>query len=422
MSKPIDSSIDLSIDFCGFKSINPFLLSSGPVANCAEMVDRAFAAGWAGAAYKTLAPDSVPIIHPSPRMNDYSYGTKKLVGLQNVEQITDRSLKDNLLDIAYLKKKWPDRMIIASIMGFCDQDWADLSKASTDAGADMLELNFSCPHMTVEGSGSAVGQAMGLIEKFTETAKKATHIPVLAKMTPNITDINEPAMFAKKGGADGIAAINTFGGVTDVNIEDLVPQPDVGGKSTISGYSGPAIKPLGLKFIAQMAANPDLGLPITGMGGIETWVDALQYILLGSTTIQITTGVIHYGYGIIEDLLEGLSDYMALKGVDRVSDLVGKALPNLCEASEFDLERQGVVEFDMDRCIGCGQCVTVCMDAGGQCLEWDREERRPKLIEDKCLSCMICNFVCPVENLITYKEMPRSWKREEVKPMDPDSL
>jgi dihydropyrimidine dehydrogenase (NAD+) subunit PreA len=413
MRKPID----LSVEFCGVNFINPFLLASSPVTNCAEMIERAFEAGWAGASFKTLAPEGVPIIHPSPRMNPYSYGTKKLVGLQNVEQITDRSLKDNLADITYLKKKWPDRIILSSMMGFSNQQWGDLAKVATDAGADMLELNFSCPHMTIEGSGSSVGQSMGLIQQFTETTKNATHIPVLAKMTPNITDINEPAMFAKKGGADGIAAINTFGGVTEVGIDDMVPRPDVAGKSTISGYSGPAIKPLGLKFVAQMAGNPDLGLPITGMGGIETWIDALEYFLLGATTVQVCTGVIHYGYRLIEDFIEGLSDYMEINGIARVSDLVGKALPNLCEASEFDLERQGVAQYDLDRCIGCGQCYVVCEDAGGQCLEWDSQERRPRLIEDKCLSCMICRFVCPVDNLITYKEMPRTWKREELKPM-----
>ncbi len=410
MSKPVD----LSINFCGVTFKNPFLLSSSPVTNCAEMIGRAFDAGWAGAAYKTLGPEGVPITHPSPRMSDYAYGDKKLVGLQNVEQITDRTLKDNLDDITYLKKNWPDRIILASLMGFSNQDWGDLAKAVTDAGADMLELNFSCPHMTVEGSGSSVGQSMSLIRQFTETAKKATHIPVLAKMTPNITDINEPAMFAKKGGADGIAAINTLAAITAVGTGDMVPRPNVFGKGAVSGYSGPAIKPLGLKFIAEMAGNKDLGLPITGMGGIETWIDALEYILLGASTVQVTTGVIHFGYRIVEDLIEGLSDYMVSKGISRVSELVGKALPNLCDAGEFDLQRQGVVQYDLDRCIGCGQCYIVCRDAGGQCIEWDKPERRPRLIEDKCLSCMVCSFICPVNNLITYKEMPSTWERVDI--------
>ena len=417
MSKPID----LSVEFCGIKFKNPFLLSSSPVTNCAEMVGRAFDTGWGGAVYKTFGPEGTRVIHPSPRMHGYSYGSKRLVGLQNVEQISDRELKDNLADITYLKKHWPDRIVIASLMGFSNKDWGELAKVSTDAGADMLELNFSCPHMTVEGSGSSVGQSIGLIRKFTETVKKVTHLPVLAKLTPNITDINEPALFAKKGGAEGIAAINTVAAVTGVGIENMVPRPDVFGKSAISGYSGPAVKPIGLRFIAEMAANTQLGLPLSGVGGIETWIDALEYILLGASTIQVTTGIIHYGYHIVEDMIEGLSDYMKSKGIANISELIGKALPNLCSANSLELERQGAARYDMDRCIGCGQCYVVCRDAGGQCIDWDKHERRPRLMEDKCLSCMICSFVCPVENLITFKEMPSTWKREEIEAMRPHS-
>ena len=404
---------DLSIEFCGVTFMNPFMLSSSPVSNSAEMVGQAFDRGWGGVVYKTVVTDRLPIIHPSPRMHGYSYGNKKLVGLQNVEQTSDRTLKPNMVDIAYLKKHWPDNIVIASIMGFSKQDWAELAKACTDAGADMLELNFSCPHMTVEASGAKVGQCQELVQEFTEIVKKATHLPVIAKMTPNITDINEPAMYAKQGGADGISAINTVRGISEIGIDDWVPRPNVFGKGAISGYSGPAIKPIGLRFIAEMALNKELGLPLSGIGGIETWIDALEYMLLGASTVQVTTGIIHYGYGIVEDLIEGLSDYMTSKGIEKAAELVGKALPNLHETDAFDLKRQGIVRYDLDRCIGCGQCYTVCNDAGGQAIKWNSPERRPELIEDKCLSCMICGFVCPVANLITFKEMPASWKRQE---------
>ncbi|MCP5050361.1 MAG: NAD-dependent dihydropyrimidine dehydrogenase subunit PreA [bacterium] len=413
--------VDLSVEVCGIRFKNPFMLASSPVSNCGEMVGRAFDIGWSGAVFKTIGTDRTPIIHPSPRLNTYDYGTKKLVGLQNVEQISDRKMKDNLADISWLKKHWPDHVVVASIMGFSNQDWADLAKAATEAGADMLELNFSCPHMTVEGSGSSVGRSMGLLKQFTETVKANTHLPVFAKMTPNITDMNEPAMYAKEGGADGIAAINTFTAVTKVGLDDWVPKPNVFGKSMLSGYSGPSVKPIGLKFIAEMAKNKDLGLPISGMGGIETWMDALEYILMGSSTIQVCTGIIHYGYGLVHDLIEGLSDYMEMRGIERVSDLVGKSLPNLCNPEEIELQRQGVVEYDLDKCIGCGQCLVVCDDAGGQCLTWDHKTRRPHLIEEKCLSCMVCKFVCPVDELITYKEMPAGWVREDVAVMDPNS-
>lgn len=414
-----EQSIDLSVDFCGVRFKNPFLLSSSPVSNSAEMVAKAFDAGWSGVAFKTLNSGRFPIIHPSPRMNPYHYGSKRLVGLQNVEQISDRPLKDNLIDFLYLKKNYPEHVIISSIMGFSNDEWAYLAKASEDNGADMLELNFSCPHMTIEGSGHKVGQAFHLIEKFTETVKKSVSIPVLAKMTPNITDMNEPAIYAKQGGADGIAAINTVRGISEVGLDDWTVRPRVGGIGAISGTSGPAVKPIALRFIADMAKCKEISLPISGMGGIETWIDALEFILMGSTTLQVTTGIIHYGYRIVEDMIEGLSDYMSERGIQRVSELIGKALPQLQDTDKFDLGRQGTAIYDLDRCIGCGQCLIVCNDSAGQALEWDAEQRRPGLIEDKCLSCMVCSFVCPVPGLITFQEKSRDWQRQETRVMDP---
>lgn len=404
---------DLSVEFCGVKFINPFMLSSSPVSNSAEMVERAFKAGWGGVAYKTVVTDRIKIIHPSPRMQGYDYEGKRLVGLQNVEQTSDRGLEANLKDIRYLKKHWPDRVVMVSIMGFSNQEWADLAKACTEAGADMLELNFSCPHMTVEGSGAKVGKVQHLVQQFTETVRKVTDLPLIAKMTPNITDITIPALYAKKGGADGISTINTVSGISGVNIENYVPNPNVFGKGSTSGYSGPAVKPIGLRCIAELASCKELDLPLSGMGGIETWIDALEYILLGATTIQVTTGIIHYGYRIVEDMIEGLSDYMASKNVTSVSSLVGKALPHLHETDKFDLARQGIAEYDLDRCVGCGQCYIICHDAGGQALKWDSENRKPVQEKDSCLSCMICNFVCPVNGMITYKEMPASWERNK---------
>ncbi|MCP4691814.1 MAG: 4Fe-4S dicluster domain-containing protein, partial [Desulfobacterales bacterium] len=171
-------------------------------------------------------------------------------------------------------------------------------------------------------------------------------------------------------------------------------------------------------FIADLAKCKELGLPLSGIGGIETWIDALEYILLGSSNIQVTTGIIHYGYRIVEDMIEGLSDFMAEKGVARVEDLVGKALDNVVTTDQFDLQRQGLARFDLDRCVGCGLCHIVCHDAAGQALSWDSEARRPVLEEEKCLSCMVCNFVCPVEGLITFREAPEEIKRRETMIMD----
>ncbi|NCA82079.1 MAG: NAD-dependent dihydropyrimidine dehydrogenase subunit PreA [Opitutae bacterium] len=409
MAKPVD----LSVDFCGFNLINPFMLSSSPVSNSAEMVERAFEAGWGGVAYKTIVSDRLPIIHPSPRMAAYQPSGKRQVGVQNVEQTSDRGLKANLLDLMYLKKHWPDRLVMASIMGFSNQEWADLSKACADAGADMLEVNVSCPHMTVEGSGAKVGQCQDLVQKFTETCRKSCRIPIVAKMTSSITDITVPALYAKQGGADGIAAINSVPGLSGIGADDWVPKPNVFGKGAACGFTGPAIKPIGLRCIAELAKCKDLGLPLSGIGGIETWVDALEYLLAGATTIQVTTGIIHYGQGIVESMIEGLSDYMALKGIPSVKALIGQALPHLCAPHDFDLTRQGVAQYDLDRCVGCGQCYTVCKDAGGWALEWDAKKRRPVLDEKKCLSCMVCSFACPVDGLITFKEMPKTYRRAD---------
>ena len=411
-------NIDLSVDFCGLTFKNPFLLSSSPVSNSAEMVARSFEAGWSGVVFKTLNSDRLPITHPSPRMHCVHYGNKRAMAVQNVEMISDRPLRENLAEFLYLKKNYPDYPIIASIMGFFEDEWVYLAKMAEDNGADMLELNFSCPHMCIEGAGHKIGQAFKLLEGFTEAVKRNVSIPVMAKMTPNITDMNEPAMYAKNGGADAISAINTVRGISQIGLDDWVPKPNVFGKGAISGTSGPAIKPIGLNFIAAMAQNDELDLPLSGIGGIETWLDALEYILLGASTIQVTTGVMHYGYRIVEDMVEGLSDFMAERGINRVSDLVGVALPNLHETEAFDLERQGIAQYDLDHCIGCGQCYIVCMDAAGQAIEWDAESRRPDLIEDKCLSCMLCKFVCPVPGLISFKEMPREWKRRETAVMD----
>jgi dihydropyrimidine dehydrogenase (NAD+) subunit PreA len=398
---------NLSVEFCGIAFENPVMLSSSPVSNTAEMIGRAFDAGFGGVVYKSIGVNSVESIHPSPRMASYDCRESQLLGLQNVEQLSDRPFKDNLADISFLKKHWPRKVVISSIMGFSKDQWRELAVASEDAGVDMLELNFSCPHMTVEGSGMQVSRVHALVEEFTEIAREAVRIPIMAKLTPNITDINEPAIYAKRGGADAVSAINTVAGLIGVGLDDMVPRPNVFGKGAVAGYSGPAIKPIGLRCIAQLARNSALGLPLSGIGGIETWVDVIEYMLCGATTVQITTGVIHYGYRIIEDILEGMTYYVKDQGLDSVGEIVGKAVPNIVGTDEFDLSRQGIAEYDLDRCIGCGQCYTVCQDAGGQCLDWDGTDRRPVMDEAKCLGCMICSFVCPIANprLITYKEI-----------------
>jgi len=396
---------DLSIEMCGVKFPNPFLLSSSPVSNTAEMVERAFEYGFGGAVYKSISHDKTKIIHPSPRMAVYNYGNRSIIGVQNVEQTSDRPMKDNFQDIKYLKKHRPDHIVIVSIMGFSEKEWVELAKMGEDTGADMLELNFSCPHMAVEGSGMKVGQAIELVERFTYAVRNTVGMPLLAKLTSNVTDITVPALYAKKGGANGITAINTVRALAEVNVSDYVPEPNVAGKGAMSGLSGPAVKPIGLRCVAELSKCRELNLPIAGCGGIETWIDAVQYMLCGASTVQITTGVMHYGYRIVEDLLEGLSDFMEEKGYNSVRDIIGKAIVNIHPTDEFDLTCQGIAEYNLENCIGCGQCYIVCQDAGGQCLGWDIEKRKPVPDDDDCLSCMICSFVCPAGNVIKYKKV-----------------
>ena len=397
---------DLSIDICGVKFLNPFLLSSSPVSNTAEMVARAFDAGWGGVAYKTIAHDRTKIIHPSPRMAPYNYDNKHLVALQNVEQTTDRPMADNWADIRWLKKHYPKHVMIASIMGFSLEEWVELARMGEDNGADMLELNFSCPHMTVEGSGMKVGQAMELIEKFTSAVRNTVKIPILAKLTSNVTEITVPALYAQRGGADGITAINTVRALTEVGLDDFVPRPNVHGKGAMSGMSGPAIKPIGLKCVTELAQCKELKIPIIGCGGAETWVDIAEYLMCGAAAVQVTTGIIHYGQRIVEDMAEGLSDWMDDKKFKNLAQIVGKSLKQTVPTDAFDLTRQGIADFDLDKCIGCGQCYIVCQDAGGQGLGWDSEKRRPLPDNDHCLSCMVCGMVCPVEGLVTYRHVP----------------
>jgi dihydropyrimidine dehydrogenase (NAD+) subunit PreA len=398
---------DLSITVCGVKFPNPFMLSSSVVSNTAEMIARGFEAGFGGVSYKGIGGPSTEIINPAPRMHSYNYGSKKMVGVQNVEQTTDRPLKDNINDIKWLKKNYPKNIVMVNIMGFNKDEWRELAIISEDAGADILELNFSCPHMSVEGSGMKVGQAFELVREFTEIVRNAVKIPIFAKLTSNVTDITEPAMYTKEGGANGITAINTVRGLIGVGVDDFVPYPNVFGKGAISGYSGPGIKPISLKCIVELAKKKELSLPLIGCGGIETWIDAVEFLLCGASLVQMTTSIIRYGHRIAEDLCEGLSYYMEDKGFKKVKDIVGKALPNIHETSEFDLSRQGAIQFDLDRCIGCGECYIACQDAGAQCIDWDSKKRRPIPDETKCYSCMICSFVCPIDNppLITFKEI-----------------
>ena len=397
---------DLSIDFCGVHCDNPFFLSSSIVASSYDMCAKALSMGWAGIVYKTIGfykPKEV-----SPRFDAILNSGRSFTGFKNLEQISDHTVEENTETLRRLKKDFPDKVIVSSIMGQTEDEWTELARLSEEAGADIIECNFSCPHMSAHGLGSDVGQNPELVSKYTEAVKKGTKLPVLAKMTPNLGHMEIPAIAAVNSGADGLAAINTIKSITNIDADSMVSMPDVCGKCSVSGYSGKAVKPIALRFIHDMAKCPELKkIPISGMGGIESWRDGLEFILLGCSNVQVTTSVMEYGYRIIDDLVSGLSEYMYSHGIEKLSSLVGAALPKLCPADELDRDSIVYPLFDKAKCTGCGRCYTACSDAGHQAIEFDRQNRSVRLIGKNCEGCHLCRLVCPADAIGISKRIIR---------------
>ena len=384
----------LRTELCGIPLENPFFLSSSVVASTYDMCARAFEAGWAGAAFKTIC--SFEIHEASPRFSAITGAEGNIIGFKNIEQLSDHSVAENMEIFRRLKKNYPTKFILASIMGQDEAEWEELARLCEENGADAVELNFSCPNMMEGGLGSDIGQIPELVERYTAAAKRGTKIPVLAKLTPNVASMSPAAEAAMRGGADGIAAINTIKSIIDVNRHTYISAPAVHGMSAVGGYSGNAVKPIALRFIAELGQNPALAdLHISAMGGIENWSDALEYILLGAGTVQVTTAVMQFGYRIIEDLKSGLNYYLAEKGLDNVSQIRGLALDYVSNTTEV-LERDTVIfpKFHRDRCIGCGRCSISCADGGHQAIRMG-EDRRPILDGKKCVGCHLCLLVCP---------------------------
>ena len=383
----------LACDLCGIPLENPFLLSSSVVASTYDMCARAFEAGWAGVCFKTIC--SLDIHEASPRFSAIKGDNGSILGFKNIEQLSDHSVAENMEIFRRLKKNYPTKFILASIMGQNEEEWESLAKLCEENGADAVELNFSCPNMQEDGLGSDIGQLPELVEKFTRAAKRSTTIPVLAKLTPNVATMSPAAEAALRGGADGIAAINTIKSIVGVSPYTYVSAPAVKGKSAVGGYSGNAVKPIALRFIAEIGQNPVLkDMHISGMGGIETWKDALEFILMGSGSIQVTTAVMQYGYRIIDNLKEGLNYYLAQMGIKSVKDIIGAGLDTVSDTTDV-LERDTILfpTFDLEKCNGCGRCVISCDDGGHQAIRFD--DRKPKLDGSKCVGCHLCRLVCP---------------------------
>lgn len=386
---------DLSINFCGVKFENPFCLSSSPVGNCYEMCAKAYDIGWGGIVFKTIGFFIANEV--SPRFDHLRKEDTPFVGFKNMEQIAEHSLEENLAAIRKLKANYPNKVLIASIMGENAEQWQELARLVEQAGADMIECNFSCPQMTSHAMGSDVGQSPELVYKYCQAVKRGSKLPMLAKMTPNIGDMCEVAIAAKKGGADGIASINTVKSIANVDLNRKIGMPIVNGKSSISGYSGKAVKPIALRFLQQMHSHPELkDFPISGIGGIETWEDAAEFLLLGASTLQVTTGIMQYGYRIVEDMISGLSHYMDEQGFDRLEQMVGLASQNIVPAEALDRSYIVYPQIDHSKCVGCGRCYISCYDGGHQAIEWDEKQRQPSCNTDSCVGCLLCAHVCPV--------------------------
>jgi len=404
---------DLSIEFCGVKCENPFFLSSSPVDNCYEMCAKALETGWGGVVFKTLG-FFIPT-DCSPRFDALRKESTEFVGFKNMEQISEHPLEESLEALKMLKTNYPTKVIVASIMGENEKEWEELARLVTEAGADMIECNFSCPQMTSHAMGSDVGQNPELVKTYCEAVARGSKLPILAKMTPNIGDMNIPAIASMEGGAAGISTINTIKSVTGIDFDKMIGLPIVNGKSSISGYSGKAVKPIALRFIQQMRTNDKLkNVPISGIGGIETWKDALEFILLGASNLQVTTAVMQYGYRIVEDMISGLSYFMEERGIDKLQDLVGMANNNIIPAEDIDRTFVIYPEIDEDKCLGCGRCYVSCFDGGHQAYTYNEETREISLNKDKCVGCHLCSLVCPVGAIGKGEIMFRDGKEKEI--------
>ncbi len=418
---------DLRVKFCGLESLNPFWLASGPPANTAGQVMRAFDAGWGGAVWKTIGE---PIVNTTSRYGGIDLNGVKIMGFNNIELISDRPIEDNLREIYQVKKRYPKHLVIASLMVESKREsWHEMVRRAEHAGSDALELNFGCPHgMSERGMGSAVGQVPEYTEMITSWVKEAARTPVIVKLTPNVTDITRIAAAAEKGGADAVSLINTINSLMGIDLDTFAPRPTVRGKSSHGGYCGPAVKPVALHLVSAVAKK--VRIPISGIGGISYWNDAAEHIALGASTVQVCTAVMHYGFRIVEDMIDGLSQYMDDHGFHTVEEFRGRALPNVVDWGELDLNYKIIAEIHPELCIGCQLCYVACEDGAHQCIAPysaagngkvnvnGKGVHVPRIIEEECVGCNLCALVCPVENCITMKEVetglpPMSWNDRE---------
>jgi dihydropyrimidine dehydrogenase (NAD+) subunit PreA len=393
---------DLRTNLAGIKSPNPFWLASAPPTNSGYQIMRAFEAGWGGAVWKTLGD---PIVNVTSRFSGLNAAGYRMFGMNTIELITDRPLEENCREIALVMQRFPDRAIVVSLMMECKRErWRELVRRVEQTGCDGLELNFGCPHgMSERGMGSAVGQDPELIEEVTAWVVEATRIPVLVKLTPNVTSIKHMGRAARRGKAAGISLINTINSLMGVDLDTWNPIPHVDGKSSHGGFCGPAVKPIALNMVGECARDSEIGIPISGIGGIATWSDAVEFMLMGATSVQVCTAVMHHGFRIVGDMIEGLNNYLDGRGIAHVSEIIGKTVPKFVDWNDLNLDYKIVARIDQNLCIHCNKCYIACEDAAHQCI--DRVPRNGTVDcvvdESHCVGCNLCQMVCPIDDCIT---------------------
>ena len=398
---------DLSIKYLGVNCLNPFFLSSSPVCSNYDMISKAYKTGWAGCFFKTVGPYAMN--ECSPRFDIVNKEGTPWIGFKNMEQVSDHTPEENFEVMAKLNKEFPEHITVASIMGSSVEEWKKLAKMAEQCGAKLIEGNFSCPQMTSHAMGADVGTNKELLESYSRAVAEVTKIPFIAKMTPNCENMAVLAEAAIKGGAASVSAINTIKSISNIDFENMTGMPVVNGKSSISGYSGAAVKPIALRFITQVLQyEATKNLEISGIGGIETWRDAAEFLSIGCRNLQVTTSVMQYGYRIVEDMKNGLMHFMAERGYEKLDDFIGKALGNIIPAENLNRDFILMPDFSNEMCIGCGRCYISCYDGGHQAIKWNEEKRRPELIKDKCVGCHLCLNVCPIQECITPGEI--RWK------------
>lgn len=415
---------DLSSEFLGIKSPNPFWLASAPPTDKEYNVVRAFEAGWGGVVWKTLGEDPNVVNVNGPRYGALYSSDRTLIGLNNIELITDRPLQINLDEITRVKRDWPDRAMVVSLMVPCEEkNWKDIVKKVEATGADGIELNFGCPHgMSERGMGAAVGQVPEYIQMVTQWCKQHTSMPVIVKLTPNISDIRGPARAANAGGADAVSLINTISSIIGVNLDTMSPEPSIDGWGSHGGYCGPAVKPIALNMVAEIARDPETAkLPISGIGGVTTWRDAAEFLALGASNVQVCTAAMTYGFRIIDELTQGLSDWMDEKGHQSVADIVGRATPNVKDWQNLNLNFISKAVIDQDLCISCGRCHVVCEDTSHQAITSTvNGVRKFEVIDEECVGCNLCVSVCPVDQCITMEQLTDGVDTRTNKPISSD--